>query len=255
MTFPSLPDTPSTPEFPTTTTPPGRCYGPVPTIVNGMLTFGDNTVGTFLYILCNPEHNIEGARAVTCLPNLQWSAPGRCVRAVTPTDPVGAGQCSEASVPPVWNGFIDRNAGNNQGDTRYVRCNTGFYLIGSPVVTCLQGGQWSAPGYCEQEPTTQRPGCFTPLPVVRNGTLVGNSYQVGAVWELKCDNKNFEIKGNSTVTCLPTNRWSKAGSCSRKPTTTVAAVMASAVDLHSSVASPAGALFFVGLVNYFHLFY
>ena len=182
-------------------TSPGFCRqnscGSTPSLANGLLVGSGNSIGDQRRIVCNPGFNLVGSgSAIFCLDGGSWSEAGQC-------QPFAPG-CG--SVPTVVNGRYG-SGGDAVGSSRRLYCLTGFEVQGHGQITCRADNTWSQRGSCVRTVSCDD------LPTIDHGFVSqfgGNS--AGDTRQVSCDT-GYEINGNPEITCLPTGRWSPAGTC------------------------------------------
>ncbi|XP_063151784.1 complement component C7 [Candoia aspera] len=106
--------------------------------------------------------------------------------------------------PPLENGYVqDTDSSYPVGKSIHYACNTGYIIVGNPVVTCAGGLKWTI-----GEISCQRTACVLPR---FEGGLSGNpvkpSYQIGEKIHLSCPN-DMQVVGASLLLCEPSLKWS-----------------------------------------------
>lgn len=105
-----------------------------------------------------------------------------------------------------------RMSGHKAGDKATFWCDLGHRLVGSKVLECRLGGEWSSPA-----PLCQFVDCGPP-PEVSNGivdTVNRSSTFASQAW-YSCDD-DFQMNGNPIRICQEDGTWSgKVPECSRK---------------------------------------
>ena len=135
-----------------------------------------------------------------------------------------AATCSDPQHPD--NGRIIRLSGQSPGDYAEFRCNIGFELQGSNIITCLKDGDWSRLPKCV--PSTGGtvkavprkwnyrnalpPSMCQEPPAIANGDFSYTSNEIGALATYTC-RQGYRPIGNAVVSCQPDGYWSEAPMC------------------------------------------
>uniref|UniRef100_H2Z6L8 Uncharacterized protein n=1 Tax=Ciona savignyi TaxID=51511 RepID=H2Z6L8_CIOSA len=190
-----------------------RCYPVVRTVRYGRVSCTNwNKFGSVCSVTCNRGYFVEGRRQVTCSSNFFWNnAPPRCIRIT----------CSPRYTDLYQGGIFCYNA-NNLGSECIFECELGFYMVGSPRVTCGLStiddeiGEWSNPA-----PTCEAIRCQPPVTELLNGDVTcTDRNMVGSVCVFYCD-PGFSITGEIATTCehvsSVTAEWTSRGqNCQRQ---------------------------------------
>ncbi|XP_029701072.1 CUB and sushi domain-containing protein 3 isoform X7 [Takifugu rubripes] len=175
------------------------------TVGNG---FNLNDVVSFV---CNQGYEMEGPTHAQCQANRQWSHP-------PPTCKGGEKMvnCSDPGIPANSIRQSKIEHGNfTFGTVVFYDCNPGYYLFGSPVLTCQPTGQWDKP-----LPECIVVDCGHPGSPP-NGVLSGDKFTFGSTVRYSCLGGR-QLKGESSRTCQLSGMWSApmpfcsgdtAGSC------------------------------------------
>lgn len=109
---------------------------------------------------------------------------------------------TEFCLPCSQNLTID-NADVIYGDqTAFVKCSTGFEMIGNPFVFCLRTSKWEL----SKIPSCKIVKC-KPLGTPTNGRLALTKTSYNGHAKFTCDD-GFNLIGSSTITCLANGNWS-----------------------------------------------
>ncbi|XP_063755390.1 CUB and sushi domain-containing protein 3 [Eleginops maclovinus] len=161
------------------------------TVGNG---FNLNNVVSFV---CNRGYEMEGPAHAQCQANRQWSHP-------PPTCKGGEKMvnCSDPGIPANSIRQSKIEHGNfTFGTVVFYDCNPGFYLFGSPVLTCQPTGQWDKP-----LPECIVVDCGHPGSPP-NGVLSGDKFTFGSTVRYSCLGGR-QLKGESSRTCQLNGMWS-----------------------------------------------
>ncbi|CAK8684025.1 unnamed protein product [Clavelina lepadiformis] len=144
---------------------------------------------------CDDGFSVVGAKRVVCLASGEWSDNVPICEEI-PTCEVPTFNPQLGSFDPVQDIY-------NVNDFVTFTCFEGYFLEGSSLLTCEDGGVWST-----RFPICKPVSCF-PLVAPINGNLspVQDQYGVDDEIEFECD-EGFEINGAETVTCLSNGGWS-----------------------------------------------
>ncbi|XP_048587550.1 CUB and sushi domain-containing protein 3 isoform X3 [Nematostella vectensis] len=157
------------------------------TIPNGNYTTGVTTGGEVAKFTCTSGHDLIGAMQITCVMGKWGGVRPRCLA-----------RCPHPGVPS--HGLIERLRVRH-GETTLFRCDLGYSLIGSDMITCSDGKWIPDPPQCKG-------GCSDPG-TPENGQRIGNDFSNGGSLAFTCD-RNFSLDGPSLIKC-------KAGLWSSQP--------------------------------------
>uniref|UniRef100_A0A3Q3X6W8 Uncharacterized protein n=1 Tax=Mola mola TaxID=94237 RepID=A0A3Q3X6W8_MOLML len=171
------------------------------TVGNG---FNLNDVVSFV---CNRGYEMEGPARAQCQANRQWSHPPPTCKVVNCSDPgIPANSIRQSKI---------EHGNFTFGTVVFYDCNPGYYLFGSPVLTCQPTGQWNKP-----LPECIVVDCGHPGSPP-NGVLSGDKFTFGSTARYSCLGGR-QLKGESSRTCQLNGMWSApmpfcsgdtAGSC------------------------------------------
>ncbi|XP_067355858.1 CUB and sushi domain-containing protein 3 isoform X7 [Channa argus] len=171
------------------------------TVGNG---FNLNDVVSFV---CNRGYEMEGPARAQCQANRQWSHPPPTCKVVNCSDPgIPANSIRQSKI---------EHGNFTFGTVVFYDCNPGYYLFGSPVLTCQPTGQWDKP-----LPECIVVDCGHPGSPP-NGVLSGDKFTFGSTVRYSCLGGR-QLKGESSRTCQLNGMWSApmpfcsgdtAGSC------------------------------------------
>uniref|UniRef100_A0A671WK77 CUB and Sushi multiple domains 3 n=1 Tax=Sparus aurata TaxID=8175 RepID=A0A671WK77_SPAAU len=169
------------------------------TVGNG---FNLNDVVSFV---CNRGYEMEGPARAQCQANRQWSHPPPTCKVVNCSDPgIPANSIRQSKI---------EHGNFTFGTVVFYDCNPGYYLFGSPVLTCQPTGQWD-------KPLPECIDCGHPGSPP-NGVLSGDKFTFGSTARYSCLGGR-QLKGESSRTCQLNGIWSApmpfcsgdtAGSC------------------------------------------
>ncbi|XP_016814233.2 CUB and sushi domain-containing protein 2 isoform X3 [Pan troglodytes] len=161
--------------------------------VDGLTQGNQFNLNDVVKFVCNPGYMAEGAARSQCLASGQWSDMLPTCRIINCTDPGH----QENSVRQVHASGPHRFS---FGTTVSYRCNHGFYLLGTPVLSCQGDGTWDRP-----RPQCLLVSCGHPGSPPHS-QMSGDSYTVGAVVRYSCIGKRTLV-GNSTRMCGLDGHW------------------------------------------------
>ncbi len=105
--------------------------------------------------------------------------------------------------PPTITGGKVSVSGRRAGSTVTYECDYGYVLIGSNILSCGLGGEWTG-----KPPVCRYVDCGTPArPDRGNYILVNQSTTVGAIVKYYCD-EDYWLDGNGELTCMKDGKWS-----------------------------------------------
>uniref|UniRef100_A0A2K5Z0Z0 CUB and Sushi multiple domains 2 n=1 Tax=Mandrillus leucophaeus TaxID=9568 RepID=A0A2K5Z0Z0_MANLE len=161
--------------------------------VNGLTQGNQFNLNDVVKFVCNPGYMAEGAARSQCLASGQWSDMLPTCRIINCTDPGH----QENSVRQVHASGPHRFS---FGTTVSYQCNHGFYVLGTPVLSCQGDGTWDRP-----RPQCLLVSCGHPSSPPHS-QMSGDSYTVGAVVRYSCTGKRTLV-GNSTRMCGLDGHW------------------------------------------------
>uniref|UniRef100_A0A673LGJ5 CUB and sushi domain-containing protein 3-like n=1 Tax=Sinocyclocheilus rhinocerous TaxID=307959 RepID=A0A673LGJ5_9TELE len=157
------------------------------TVGNG---FNLNDVVSFS---CNMGYVMEGPSRAQCQANRQWSQPPPTCKVVNCSDPgIPANSIRQSKI---------EHGNFTFGTVVFYDCNPGYYLFGSPVLTCQPTGQWDKP-----LPECIVVDCGHPGSPP-NGVLSGDKFTFGSTVRYSCTGGR-QLKGESSRTCQLNGHWS-----------------------------------------------
>uniref|UniRef100_A0AAX7TAX1 CUB and Sushi multiple domains 3a n=1 Tax=Astatotilapia calliptera TaxID=8154 RepID=A0AAX7TAX1_ASTCA len=155
------------------------------TVGNG---FNLNDVVSFV---CNRGYEMEGPARAQCQANRQWSHPPPTCKVVNCSDPgIPANSIRQSKI---------EHGNFTFGTVVFYDCNPGYYLFGSPVLTCQPTGQWD-------KPLPECIDCGHPGSPP-NGVLSGDKFTFGSTVRYSCLGGR-QLKGESSRTCQLNGMWS-----------------------------------------------
>ncbi|XP_028973250.2 sushi, von Willebrand factor type A, EGF and pentraxin domain-containing protein 1 isoform X3 [Esox lucius] len=108
-----------------------------------------------------------------------------------------------ADCPPLENAVPHLRASSpavSPGSETQLSCDPGFYLVGEPLLQCLNKGKWS-----HALPRCERVTCGPPRPL-EHGLFQGSDFQAGSSVVYQC-NPGFYLLGDAKVLCSNGGRW------------------------------------------------
>uniref|UniRef100_A0A3B3DJN6 CUB and Sushi multiple domains 3b n=1 Tax=Oryzias melastigma TaxID=30732 RepID=A0A3B3DJN6_ORYME len=157
------------------------------TVGNG---FNLNNVVSFV---CNRGYEMEGLAHAQCLATRQWNHPPPTCKVVNCSDPgIPANSIRQSKI---------EHGNFTFGTVVFYDCNPGYYLFGSPVLTCQPTGQWDKP-----LPECIVVDCGHPGSPP-NGALSGDKFTFGSTVRYSCLGGR-QLKGESSRTCQLNGMWS-----------------------------------------------
>ncbi|XP_070324524.1 CUB and sushi domain-containing protein 2 isoform X1 [Odocoileus virginianus] len=161
--------------------------------INGLTQGSQFNLNDVVKFVCNPGYVAEGAARSQCLASGQWSDVLPTCRIINCTDPGHL----ENSVRQIHAGGPHRFS---YGTTVSYQCTHGFYLLGTPVLSCQGDGTWDRP-----RPQCLLVSCGHPGSPPHS-QMSGDSYTVGAVVRYSCTGKRTLV-GNATRMCGLDGHW------------------------------------------------
>ncbi|KAF3707384.1 CUB and sushi domain-containing protein 3 CUB and sushi multiple domains protein 3 [Channa argus] len=162
-------------------------------IVNGQV-IGENFGyrDTVVY-QCLPGFRLIGSSVRICLQDNQWSGQLPVCILVNCSDPgIPANSIRQSKI---------EHGNFTFGTVVFYDCNPGYYLFGSPVLTCQPTGQWDKP-----LPECIVVDCGHPGSPP-NGVLSGDKFTFGSTVRYSCLGGR-QLKGESSRTCQLNGMWS-----------------------------------------------
>ncbi|XP_046324842.1 CUB and sushi domain-containing protein 2 isoform X5 [Marmota monax] len=161
--------------------------------INGLTHGSQFNLNDVVKFVCNPGYVAEGAARSQCLASGQWSDMLPTCRIINCTDPGH----QENSIRQVHASGPHRFS---FGTSVSYQCNHGFYLLGTPVLSCQGDGTWDRP-----RPQCLLVSCGHPGSPPHS-QMSGDSYIVGAVVRYSCTGKRTLV-GNATRMCGLDGHW------------------------------------------------
>ncbi|XP_023489601.1 CUB and sushi domain-containing protein 2 isoform X1 [Equus caballus] len=161
--------------------------------INGLTQGNQFNLNDVVKFVCNPGYVAEGAARSQCLASGQWSDTLPTCRIINCTDPGH----QENSIRQVHASGPHRFS---YGTTVSYQCNHGFYVLGTPVLSCQGDGTWDRP-----RPQCLLVSCGHPGSPPHS-QMSGDSYTVGAVVRYSCTGKRTLV-GNATRMCGLDGQW------------------------------------------------
>ncbi|KAK4305073.1 hypothetical protein Pmani_023017 [Petrolisthes manimaculis] len=134
-------------------------------------------------VKCDFGYSLKGNAIITCLDDGSWSLPlPKCARP----------KCTKP--PSVDHGTVRVRASMSSQEAVY-KCDDGYVLEGSRILTCGEDGEWNAPwSTCV--------GLPCPAPFVPHHTTIPekDTWRVGDVLEYQCE-VGFKLEGSPFLSC------------------------------------------------------
>ncbi|KAJ8008467.1 hypothetical protein DPEC_G00105120 [Dallia pectoralis] len=108
-----------------------------------------------------------------------------------------------ADCPPLENAVPHLRASSpavRPGSEAQLSCDPGFYLVGEPLLQCLNKGKWS-----HTLPRCERVTCGPPRPL-EHGLFQGSDFHTGSSVVYQC-NPGFYLLGDAKMLCSNGGRW------------------------------------------------
>ncbi|EDX17709.1 GD15948 [Drosophila simulans] len=158
-----------------------------------ILLNGTTTVNSVVKYECDEDHWLDGQSELYCTRDGKWSGEAPVCELVT---------CETPSVPS--GSFVIGYDYNVHSKIQY-NCDPGHIMHGTPVLECLDSGEWSADApYCEYI------DCGTILPIPYGShKYVTNTTYVGSEVVFSCS-QSHKLSGVLKRTCLESAVWSDA---------------------------------------------
>ncbi|XP_017772932.1 PREDICTED: sushi, von Willebrand factor type A, EGF and pentraxin domain-containing protein 1 [Nicrophorus vespilloides] len=194
--------------------------GKVPSLLYGNTDYINETtyLDSQISYSCTRNYRLTGVPRRICLENRQWSDNSPKCEEIRCPDPVlpEHGILSVTGNDRMYGRTIIRTAESGSGSSTYkigalvkYRCERGHKVVGEPLSTCEDTGQWSG-----SVPQCIFVDCGDPAKF-QNGVLnlASNATYYGAGVLYTCD-ANFELDGVKRRSCLENGTWSSdAPSC------------------------------------------
>ncbi|KAH0503264.1 CUB and sushi domain-containing protein 2 [Microtus ochrogaster] len=161
--------------------------------INGLTQGSQFNLNDVVKFVCNPGYIAEGAARSQCLASGQWSDTLPTCRIINCTDPGH----QENSVRQIHASGPHRFS---FGTTVSYQCSHGFYLLGTPALSCQGDGTWDRP-----RPQCLLVSCGHPGSPP-HAQMSGDSYIVGAFVRYSCTGKRTLV-GNATRMCGLDGHW------------------------------------------------
>ncbi|XP_078614593.1 sushi, von Willebrand factor type A, EGF and pentraxin domain-containing protein 1-like [Branchiostoma floridae x Branchiostoma japonicum] len=137
--------------------------------------------------------NHAGGYSCECEAGYEPLGDGEFCKAIQCPEPVHP-QNADVSTTQVVQGAF------HYGDTASITCSPGHKLVGSPVITCDETGQWSnSYTYCKEV-------LCSSIGNIENGTVTIDKLNVGGTAQLSC-NAGYILFGQPTLSCLQEGVW------------------------------------------------
>uniref|UniRef100_A0A3Q4H9T1 CUB and Sushi multiple domains 3b n=1 Tax=Neolamprologus brichardi TaxID=32507 RepID=A0A3Q4H9T1_NEOBR len=176
------------------------------TVGNG---FNLNDVVSFV---CNRGYEMEGPARAQCQANRQWSHPPPTCKVVNCSDPgIPANSIRQSKI---------EHGNFTFGTVVFYDCNPGYYLFGSPVLTCQPTGQWDKPlpeciGYSVMSPSIvffisllcDTTGSCGDPGIPSHGSREQTDFRIRSKVYFSCS-EGYELIGSSERMCFPNGTWS-----------------------------------------------
>ncbi|XP_076348047.1 uncharacterized protein LOC143245573 [Tachypleus tridentatus] len=174
----------------------------------------------FCPVSCGDWEERNGPHVIKCLPTGEWSEFPTCVpkleeqREVTTDTQTN---CKEIQLPRSVRLNEDCGIETKQGVKCQIQCAKNLILQGNKEVTCLTKGIWSSKPYCVREIHTDPNKVLCteeelPPEVDLEDTC---TMAVNSECKVSCHESKFLV-GPSSITCLPSGRWSATPYCEER---------------------------------------
>ena len=170
----------------------GRVCGPTPPIDNGLCGGSGYFVNTVREYTCTTGYALIGDPFIRCEPDGRWSPVQVSCSLCGPTPPIDHGRCGGGDH------FVNTE--------RIYECDTGYALIGNPIIRCEPNGQWSA----------LQASCSLcgPTPPIDHGRCGVGDHFVNTERIYECD-QGYALIGDPIIRCQSNGLWSDLrASCS-----------------------------------------
>ncbi|XP_055682887.1 sushi, von Willebrand factor type A, EGF and pentraxin domain-containing protein 1 isoform X2 [Lutzomyia longipalpis] len=189
--------------------------GPLSPIPYGTHRYTQNTtyVGSEVSYSCSNSHRLSGVSKRTCLDTGLWSDTAPKCEEIRCSEPTIAAHSilSVTGNDRMYGRTLIRTSDSPQntfqtykiGALAKYRCERGYKIMGDPLITCEDNGQWAG-----MVPECIYVDCQTP-PGIEKGkmTLATNATYYGAAALYECDS-NYKLDGVSRRLCLEDGTWS-----------------------------------------------
>ncbi|KAG8455052.1 hypothetical protein GDO86_001318 [Hymenochirus boettgeri] len=155
------------------------CGAPEP-LENGIMLGVGHLFGNEIHYSCNPGFELQGpSRRICHLDKLWLPSPPKCISVTCDT------------LPHIANAAYILSGNTYMQNVTYT-CNIGYYLVGSPNVTCQVNGTWKIrceiPGYLE------------------NGQIEYDNVTVGSIVKYQC-HTGYSLEGERFRECTTDGKW------------------------------------------------
>ena len=175
-----------------------------PILVDGF--FVEANFGDKIQLQCKENYRLVGNPFAICQRDGSWNISASCVRI----------QC-DSQFPTIANGRITPNLGFDIGSRVFFNCQPNFTTVGENFAECVldnggTSGKWELKGQCQLNVVGDDGGgggirCGR-LPLLPNGSLSTNSFEVGSVATVSCGiGYNPQGRGSSII-CQSSGQWS-----------------------------------------------
>lgn len=158
--------------------------------------------GANVNYVCLPEYRPEGNSLFTCGSGKWTGGPFSCI----------IKKCPE--LPPLQHGTMRGNTNAYAvGTVVRFRCDTGYELVGSETMLCLNDANWNSRNLTE----CRKIAC-PPKPSIKHGTIIvehtvdGEDSVYGAILRVNCD-AGYMRNGKVRVSCSANGQWTKLPQC------------------------------------------
>ncbi|XP_067002634.2 P-selectin [Anabrus simplex] len=188
--------------------------GRVPPLPYGSATYTNGTtyLGSEISYSCVRNYRVVGVTTRRCLETGVWSDESPRCEEIRCPEPILAAHSilSVTGNDRVYGRTLIRTADSAASVATYkigslvkYRCERGYKVIGEPLSTCEETGQWSG-----DVPQCVYVDCGNPEELAHGRyTLASNATYYGVVVLYECD-PNFELDGHGRRLCLDNGTWS-----------------------------------------------
>ncbi|XP_052685256.1 CUB and sushi domain-containing protein 1-like [Crassostrea angulata] len=171
---------------------PNYCGEPV-AVENGYISQSSGVVfGSFVTFTCFPGFTLLGSANITCQ-STQWTSRPQCVSPNCPAPPT------------ISNGQLSSSSNQYAAIVNYT-CNSGYQLIGAPILFCQPTGQWTA-----SAPECIKVTC--PIPGIKNGRVSSSTLpKFQETLTVTCD-VGYRMNGSATITCREDRSFDAVPNC------------------------------------------